>query len=181
MSDHLQDDNIERVFAAFDLDGNGEISWDDFEAKARGVGREFGLEVGSPEVQGLVEAYQELWDYIRGADVDVDDVVTKAEFQEARGAGRLSTSELLEKWLVVSDRVFDVADRDGDGYLDGNEFAGLYRGAGITDPQVAEIAFAAMDVDTDGRIDRAELLANVQGVFTATDESMKGARMLSGG
>ncbi len=180
MSEHMQVDNIDRIFTVIDLDGNGEISLDDFGAMARGVGREFELEAGSPEVQRLLEAYQDVWDYIRGADVDVDDVVTKAEFRQAHETGRLSTSELLEKWQVVSRCAFDLADQDGDGYLDEDEFAGIYRGAGVTDPQVAAIAFGAMDVDSDGHLDRDEFLANVRGLFTATDESTKGARMLSG-
>lgn len=182
MSDHLQLDNVDRVFAVVDLDGNGVISWEDFATMARGVGREFGLGGESTEVRALVEAYREVWGYICGAaDSDADGVVGKAEFRRAHEAGRLSTGELLEKWLVASGCSFDLADRDGDGYLDGDEFSGIYRGAGITDPTVARIAFAAMDVDGDGRLDRAELVANVRGLFTATDESAKGARMLSDG
>ncbi|ONI80064.1 hypothetical protein ALI22I_42275 [Saccharothrix sp. ALI-22-I] len=180
MSDQLRLDNITRVFTVFDTDGDGEITWDDFDTKARAIGREFDLDGESPEVQGLIEAYREVWEYICGADVDTDDVVVEAEFREAHTTGRLTTEELLEKWLVVTDRAFELVDRDGDGYLDENEFAAMYRGAGVTDPQVAEIAFAAMDVDGDGRLDLPELRAQVQGLFTATDESEKGARLLVG-
>ncbi len=180
MSDDLRMDNVDRVFAVFDVDGDGEIRWEDFSAAARGVGREFGLGVESAEVRALSAAYREVWDYVAGADSDSDGAVSRAEFRGAHEAGRLSTGELLEKWLVVSGRNFELADRDGDGFLDGSEFAGVYRGSGVTDPQVAAIAFAAMDLDGDGRLARAEFSTHVRGFFTATDASVKGARMLSG-
>ena len=180
MSGDLRMDNVDRAFAVFDVDGDGEISWEDFAAAARGVGREFGLGVESSEVRSLLEAYRDVWGYLCGADVDSDGVVGRGEFREAHEAGRLSTGELLEKWLVVSGRNFELADRDGDGFLSGSEFAGIYRGAGVTDPQVAAIAFAGMDVDGDGRLDREEFSTHVRGFFTATDGSVKGARMLSG-
>ncbi|WP_053722339.1 EF-hand domain-containing protein [Saccharothrix sp. NRRL B-16348] len=181
MSGDLRMDNVDRAFAVFDVDGDGEISWEDFSAAARGVGREFGLGVESSEVRNLVAAYRELWEYIVGADLDADGVVSRGEFRDAHEAGRLSTGGLLEKWLVVSGRNFEVADRDGDGRLDGSEFAGIYRGNGVTDPQVAAIAFAGMDVDGDERLDREEFQTHVRGFFTATDGSVKGSRMLSGG
>jgi Ca2+-binding EF-hand superfamily protein len=180
MADQVRLDNIDRVFTVFDTDGDGQITWDDFQTKAAGIGREFGLGHKSTEVQGLAEAYRQVWDYIRGADVDTDGAVTAAEFRQAHASGRLTTEELLQKWRAAADRVFEIADRDGDGRIDEREFAGIYRGAGITDPKVAAIAFAAMDVDSNGRLDREELFAQVRGVFTATDDSAKGAHMLSG-
>lgn len=180
MSGDLRMDNVDRAFAVFDVDGDGVISWGDFDAAARGIGREFGLGVESSEVRALAAAYRELWEYLRGADVDVDGVVGREEFRRAHEAGRLTTGGLLARWQVAAERVFDVADRDGDGLLDGSEFAGFYRGAGVVDPQVAAIAFAAMDVDGDGRVDRAELVAHVRGLFTAVDASTKGASLLGG-
>jgi len=181
MSDDLRMDNVDRAFAVFDVDGDGAISWEDFSATARGVGREFGLGVESAEVRGLVEAYRAVWDYVVGADLDADGSVSRGEFRAAHESGRLSTGELVERWLVAAGRNFELADRDGDGYLDGSEFAGIYRGSGVTDPQVAAIAFAGMDVDGNGRVDRSEFLTHVRGFFTASDESVKGVRMLSGG
>ncbi|XVS60672.1 EF-hand domain-containing protein [Actinosynnema sp. CA-299493] len=181
MSGDLRMDNVDRAFAVFDVDGDGVVGWEDFSATARGVGREFGLGVESPEVRNLVAAYREVWEYVAGADLDADGVVSRGEFREAHESGRLSAGELVERWLVASARNFELADRDGDGALDGSEFAGIYRGSGVTDPQVAAIAFAGMDVDGDGRVDRAEFQAHVRGFFTAEDASVKGARMLSGG
>lgn len=174
-------DNVDRAFAVFDVDGDGVIGWEDFSAAARGVGREFGLGVESPEVRSLVAAYRAVWEYVVGADLDSDGVVDRGEFRAAHESGRVSAGGLVEKWLVVSERTFELADRDGDGLLDGSGFAGIYRGAGVTDPQVAAIAFAGMDVDGSGRVDRAEFLANVRGFFTAGDASVKGSRMLSEG
>ncbi|WP_433264591.1 EF-hand domain-containing protein [Actinosynnema sp. CS-041913] len=181
MSDQVRLDNIDRVFAILDLDGDGGIRWDDFGSIAEGVGGEFGLGPESPEVRNLLAGYREVWVYVSGAaDLDADGVVGKDEFRQAHAAQRLSTGEVLHKWLTVSERAFELADRDGDGFLDESALAGIYRGAGVTDPQVASIAFGAMDVDGDGRLDKAEFCANVQGLFTSTDEAGKGAHMLSG-
>lgn len=181
MSGDLRLDNVDRLFGVFDVDGDGVLSWEDFSAAARGVGREFGLGVEAVEVRNLVAAYRALWEYLVGADADADGVVSRGEFRAAHESGRLSTGGLLDRWLVVSGRNFELADRGGDGALDVSAFAGLYRGVGVTDPQVAVIAFAGMDVDGDGRVDRAEFSTHVRGFFTASDGSVKGARMLSGG
>jgi Ca2+-binding EF-hand superfamily protein len=181
MLTHMQIENIDRVFAMLDLNGDGRIDWNDFETLTYGIAKEFGLETKSAEVEGLLEAYKNVWDYIReAADLNKNDSVVKVEFKEAHSTQRLSAGELLSKWQVAADRCFDVADRDADGYIDEDALASIYRAGGIADRQVARAAFQAMDVNTDGQVDKAELSANVRGMFTATDESMKGAHLLSG-
>ncbi|MBB5957182.1 Ca2+-binding EF-hand superfamily protein [Saccharothrix tamanrassetensis] len=178
MSDRVRLDNIDRVFAILNVDGDGGISKDDFTSMAGGVVREFGLDADSPQARRLVGGYQDIWDYLRGADVDADGVVGAAEFREAHTSGWVTTEVLVERWESASRRCFEAADDDGDGYIDLEGLAAIYRGGGVTDRKVAEAAFGAMDVD--GRLDWAELSAHVQGLFTATDESAKGARMVSG-
>jgi Ca2+-binding EF-hand superfamily protein len=180
MSEQVRLDNIFRIFTAFDTDDDSEITWADFTVKARGIGREFGLDDASPEVRALAGAYRGVWDYIRGADVDDDGVVTRAEFRVAHDSGRLTTGGLLAQWEVAAEAAFAIADRDGDERLDKTEFGRLYRGAGITDPQVAAIAFAEMDLDSDGGLTLAEFITHTRGLFTATDEAEKGTHMLSG-
>lgn len=181
MSEQVRLDNIDRVFTILDADGDGRISKGDFTAMSRGVGPEFGFDEGSPQARRLVEGYEEIWDYICGADLDVDGEVGAAEFREAHTSGRVTTEVLLEKWEAASRRCFELADGDGDGYIDLEGLVAIYRGGGITDRKVAETAFGAMDVDADGRLDWDELSAHVRGLFTATDESAKGAHMVSGG
>jgi Ca2+-binding EF-hand superfamily protein len=177
----MQIENINRVFAMLDLDGDGRIGWKDFEALSYGIAKEFGLETKSTEVQGLLAAYKDVWDYVReAADLDKDGWVAKAEFEEAHSTQHLSAGELLDKWQVAADQCFDVADRDADGYIDEDALASIYRAGGVADRQVARAAFQAMDVSDDGQVNKAELSANVRALFTATDESMKGAQLLSG-
>lgn len=180
MSDQVQLDNIDRVFAILDRDGDGGISKDDFSSLGRGVAREFGLDAESPRARRLIEGYEEVWNYICGADLDVDGVVDAAEFRKAHTSGRVTAEVLVEKWESASRGNFELADVDGDGYIDLDGFIRIYRGGGV-DPAVAEAAFGAMDVDDDGRLDWGELSANIRGLFTATDESAKGAHMVSGG
>jgi hypothetical protein len=177
----MQIENIGRVFAVIDLNGNGKITWNDFETMAQGIASELGLDPGSTEIEGLLAAYKDAWDYISGAaDLDQDGAVTKVEFEKAHETQVLTTGALLDKWQVAADRYFDAADRDGDGYIDEDALASAYRAVGITDRQVAAAAFQAMDVDSNGRVDKTEFSANVRGLFLAVDESMKGAHMLGG-
>jgi Ca2+-binding EF-hand superfamily protein len=181
MLTHMQIENIGRVFAMLDLDGNDRINWNDFEKVTYGIAEEFSLETNSTEVQGLLAAYKNVWDYIcEAADLNKDSSVAKAEFEEAHSTRHLSTKELLNKWQVASDRCFDAVDRDADGYIDEEALASIYRAAGIADRQVARAAFQAMDVNNNDQVDKNEFSAHVRGIFIATDESMKGAHMLSG-
>lgn len=179
MSDQVQLDNIDRVFAILDRDGDGTISKDDFSSMGGGVAREFGLDAEDPRARRVVEGYEEVWNYICGADLDVDGLVDAAEFRKAHTSGRVSTEGLVERWESASRGSFELADADGDGYIDLDGFAGIYRGAGVP-PTAAATAFGEMDTDDDGRLDWAELSAHVRGLFTATDESAKGAHMVSG-
>jgi Ca2+-binding EF-hand superfamily protein len=177
----MQIENISRVFAMIDLSGNDKITWNDFETLTQGIAGELGLAPDSTEIEGLLAAYRDVWDYISGAaDLDQDGAVTKAEFEKAHMTQALTAGALLDKWQVAADRCFEAADRDGDGYIDEDALAGVYRAGGISDQQVATAAFQAMDVDNDGRVDKTEFSANVRGLFLAVDESMKGAHMLSG-
>ncbi|MFT7840261.1 EF-hand domain-containing protein [Saccharothrix sp. BKS2] len=180
MSDRVLHDNIDRVFSILDVDGDGVISRDDFTSMGAGVAGEFGFAVDSPRARGLIAKYEEIWDQLRGADLDLDGAVGPEEFREAHTSGQVTTEGLVEKWVSATRGNFEVADRDGDGYLDLDTFAAIYRGAGIPDRRVAEAAFRAMDVDADGRLDWNELSAQARGLFTTSDGSAKGAHMVSG-
>ncbi|ROP35496.1 EF-hand domain-containing protein [Saccharothrix texasensis] len=180
MADRVLLDNIDRVFAILDVDGDGEVGKGDFTSMGAGVAREFGFDEDAPQARSLIAKYEGIWDCVSGADLDVDGVVGAAEFREAHTSGRVDTEVVVERWLTATHGNFEVADQDGDGYIDLDAFAAIYRGAGIPDRKVAETAFGAMDVDDDGRLDWNELSAHARGLFTATDESAKGVRMVSG-
>ena len=180
MSEPVLVKNVDRVFAVLDLNSDGLLEWRDFETKVIGISRAFGLTADSPEARGVLAGYQELWHYIRGAaDSDRDDAVTKEEFEQAHLARRLSTETVADLWADVANRVFDVVDRDDDGYIDLEGLVVLYLAGDVPEAEhTATIAFASMDADSDGRVDKTEFTANVRGIFTATDESAKGAHML---
>ncbi|MBP2182693.1 EF-hand domain-containing protein [Amycolatopsis magusensis] len=174
-----QIENIDRVFAMIDSSGDGRVTWDDFETLTRGIAEELGRDSKSTEIAELSAAYHGVWEYVSAAaDLDQDGAVTRDEFRKAHSTQALSAGLLLDKWLVAADRCFDAADRDGHGYLTEDALAGVYRAGGITDRQVASAAFQAMDVNSNGRVDKAEFSANVRGLFEAVDKSMKGARMI---
>lgn len=180
MSSPLQHENVNRAFSILDVSGNGRITWGDFEKVINSIVAAMGLEVDSDPAVRLRTAYQNLWDYVRGsADKDTDDTVTRAEFEQAHSTQHLTTGELLDRWQAAAGCTFDVLDRDSDGYIDESALVTLYSAAG-TDPQFARAAFQTMDTTSDGRVDKTEYLTHIRGIFTATDPSMKGARMLGG-
>jgi Ca2+-binding EF-hand superfamily protein len=177
----MQIENISRVFTMIDLSGDDRITWNDFETLTQGIARELGLTPDSAEIEGLLAAYKDVWDYLSGAaDLDQDDAVTRAEFEKAHATQALTAGALLDRWQVAADRCFEVADRDNDGYIDEDALASVYRACGITDRQVAAAAFQAMDTNDNGQVDKTEFSANVRGLFLAVDESMKGAHLISG-
>ncbi|NUU24737.1 MAG: hypothetical protein HOV68_25025 [Streptomycetaceae bacterium] len=180
MSEQVRTTNVDRVFAVVDDNGDGHIEWADLAGKSDPIGREFGFTPDAPQVGALRDAYRQLWEYIcDGADVDRDGVVTREEFERAHLEERLSTDTIVDLWANASDRCFELMDRDGDGYIGREELATLYRAAGVPGAErVVEVAFAGMDVNSDGRVDQVEFTANVRGLFTATDASSKGAAML---
>ncbi|QFZ18998.1 EF-hand domain-containing protein [Saccharothrix syringae] len=180
MANQLQKGNVDRVFAALDLDGDGRLTWADFEVTARDIGREVDLGEDAPGVRELTAAYRRVWEYVCGAaDTDLDDAVSKDEFEQAHLDGELSTEELVSRWVAAAARGFELVDADRDGRIDLDELTRMYRGAGVADAQaVAGTAFAAMDTDGDGWVDKDEWIASVRGLFTATEGTVKGARLL---
>ncbi|MGM1063460.1 EF-hand domain-containing protein [Saccharothrix sp. Mg75] len=167
MAEQVPTGKVDRAFAVFDVNGGGRLRWTDFEAEAACIGEGFGRSPDSAEVRGLVTAYEQVWEYVCGAaDVNRDGVVTKDEFERAHRSRRLSAETVADLWTVVSDRLFAVADRDGDGRVDQGELVELYRAGRVVDAErAAEAAFAGTGVDGDGRVDQTGFTATARGLF----------------
>ncbi|MFI6978866.1 EF-hand domain-containing protein [Embleya sp. NPDC050154] len=156
MASVFQQRKIQEMFVAFDVDGDGYLQRDDFEALVDRWGRLPGVEPGT-ELRARVEALlMGWWDELSAADTDNDGRVDVYEVHalmdrlhsmpEAVTAtartifdaidenrdGRISRTEhrrLVETWhgrSVDTDAVFDLLDVDGDGYLSRPEFARLW-------------------------------------------------------
>ncbi|RJQ78800.1 hypothetical protein D5S17_12035 [Pseudonocardiaceae bacterium YIM PH 21723] len=180
MLSDLQIQNIDRSFNLWDHDGSGGIERSDVDRVSFGIVRSCGRDEESAEATALVAAYLEIFTFIiDAADKNQDQVVTRQEYRDAHEANQDFASELLTRWDLVCDAIFAVADRDGDGRLGLEDVVDIY--AGLETPrQVAVDGFPNLDLDGDGYIDGNEWRQAIRGVFTADDESARGAAMFKG-
>ncbi|MEE1755756.1 EF-hand domain-containing protein [Streptomyces sp. SP18CS02] len=158
-------------FAAFDQDGNGYISREDFTTAATRLLDEFGTPFRSDKGQALSGGAEAFWQGLAGiADVDGDQRVTRGEF--VGGAVkrlRDSPDRFAEIARPFVRAVLAVADVDGDGQA---EPAGLERALRVlgVDSHTAALVAESLDVERSGRIDEEEAVSAF-GRYFMTSES----------
>src|SRR4051794_1817105 len=81
MLTELRLQKINRVFDAFDSDGDGWLEEEDHELKTRQVAAVRGWVPGSAEYQNLRDIYMSFWEQLRHADTSRDDRVSRDEYQ----------------------------------------------------------------------------------------------------
>jgi Ca2+-binding EF-hand superfamily protein len=151
------------VFELFDTDQDGLITQDDFIKRANQVIGQF---PDGPSVKSVLDQYTRAWrELAAAADTDQDGQVTRQEFAQVlatadpQGVARAIGGSMAE---------FSLADGDGDGYVDGTEFARLLRGYDVS-PSEASTIFGQLDTDGDGRISRQEYWDAMEEFFAGDD------------
>uniref|UniRef100_A0A7N0TBG9 EF-hand domain-containing protein n=1 Tax=Kalanchoe fedtschenkoi TaxID=63787 RepID=A0A7N0TBG9_KALFE len=131
-------DEMRKIFAAFDKDGDGYITREELRAAMEGAG----VAVGEREVAEMVEKM----------DGNGDGVIDLREFCASMGAGEEEEERALRE-------AFDVFDGNGDGAISVEELGkvlvsmGLRQGLRVQD---CEEMIRKVDADGDGRIDFGE-------------------------
>ncbi|MCD9143921.1 EF-hand domain-containing protein [Streptomyces albireticuli] len=141
------------VFAVLDTDGDGVISRDDYFTRIDRLTAATKRTEDDPMVVLARAAGERAW-----AEMDAD------------GDGRMTRDQYLA-WVGVDafdnicspalGALFDLADSDGDGAVDREEFI-LLRTALGNPSSNAVAAFAALDVDGDGLVGRGEYLTSIR-------------------
>ncbi|WP_028802800.1 EF-hand domain-containing protein [Streptomyces sp. 142MFCol3.1] len=157
-------------FAGFDQDGNGYIDREDFNAATKAVLAEFGTTARSDKGQALYGGAEAFWQGMAGiADRDGDQRITREEFVSG-AVKRLRDNperfaEIARPFLHAA---LAVADSDGDGLATVEETERVLKALGVRD-EVAAVAAATLDTDSDGRIGEAEVVTAFASYFTVPE------------
>ncbi|RJQ81956.1 hypothetical protein D5S17_03280 [Pseudonocardiaceae bacterium YIM PH 21723] len=111
------DRKLERRFRTYDLDGDGILTESDFAGAVHRVNEVFGMDDADPKSRSLRETLTGLWRTLAG-------------YADSDGDGRLTLDEHI-KWYVSvlsipadeATEIFHLLDRDGSGYLTGQEMS----------------------------------------------------------
>ncbi|MEU6482601.1 EF-hand domain-containing protein [Streptomyces sp. NPDC046887] len=169
-AEQLYQRRIASRFDAFDQDGNGYISREDFSTAASRVLEEFGKRYRSDAGQSLANGAEAFWQGVAGiADVDGDQRVSRQEFVHG-AVKRLRDNP--ERFAEIA-RPFVrglllVADQDDDRRATTGEVERALRALGV-DAHAAALAAESLDVDRSGLVDEEEAVAAFARYFVTED------------
>jgi hypothetical protein len=179
MSDFL-DLKLARRFATWDRDGNGFLEEADFVKGADRLGEAFGHAEDSPQRRRMRDLCLDLWQQMaRIADFDRNGRITPEEY------GRAFSELVLVKpgafdaaYTPVIDALTAMADHDGDGKLDQQEYRAWFVSAFGLSEHDADTAFDKVDSDHDGHVTRSEMVAAIHDYYFSDDPEAPGNWLL---
>ncbi|QGV80026.1 EF-hand domain-containing protein [Streptomyces ficellus] len=156
-AEELYERRIASRFAAFDQDGNGYISREDFTTAAQRLLEEFGTSFRSDKGQALAGGAEAFWQGLAGiADVDGDQRVTRGEFVSgAVKRLRDNPERFAEIARPFVRALLAVAGQDDDGRTGTAELERALRALGV-ESHAAALAAESLDEDRDGLVGEEE-------------------------
>jgi Ca2+-binding EF-hand superfamily protein len=170
ISDFL-DRKLARRFQTFDYDGDGRIERSDFQTSATRLADEFDHSADSPARQRLMELSLGLWDHLVSvADADQDGTIDLDEYKNAFANGLLETEASFEQgYRPFLEVIMAVADTDGDGMLNAQEYVG-WTGALMHLPEAdARECHRRLDANGDGLVTTEDLLHAIHDYYFDED------------
>jgi Ca2+-binding EF-hand superfamily protein len=164
MSNAIASDRLKKRFAKWDADGNGTLERGDFQEEAAKIAFNFGKDADSAEVTALKDAFNGLFDFLaREAGVGADGSISEEAFTNVTGnlifeAGEAAFNRALGP---VVKAIIGLCDKNGDGLINGAEFASWLTAVGVNGDEAAEV-FGRVDADGDGELSLDELLGAVR-------------------
>lgn len=167
-----------RYFNVLDYDQNGIIEQEDFEDVALKLSQLRHWAPGSPGHQACRAGMMSIWQHLQ-------------QFADTSNAGRISLEEWLQteedaiateenyaKYVApVAAGLFDLVDEDGDGAISVQEYRNFFEGYRIA-RDLADDAFARMDLNGDGQLSKEELLQHVHDFHCSNDPAAPGNWLL---
>lgn len=165
---------LSRRFAVLDVDHNGTWRRQDYEQQAQRVCNAFGHPPGSPARRNVTNAQRGLFSALLAhMDSDGDQEITPGEFAASLGRSIDDQPGFEAAISATASALLQAADTDGNGVLDGGEYARLTAAYGAS-VQQASHAFHQLDLDHNGVLDVAELTQAIRQFFTSPDPHTPG-------
>ena len=157
----------ERRFAIVDTDGNGVWQREDCEELTRKLCETFGYAPGSALGRAVANGQRALFDVMLAhMDANGDQEISRDEFAAGLSRPVQDRPGFHTAVRAAAVALIQVADRDGNGVLDPEEYRQLAAVYG-TGADEAERAFSRLDLDRNGFVDTAELSLGIGQFFAA--------------
>jgi Ca2+-binding EF-hand superfamily protein len=160
-------ERLRQYFESLDVDADGHLEWEEWEAPARRILEAVGEPGTSPRAQAVVTSYQKMWDYLSGKAGTVTGGFTLGQFERAVDSHVVNPddadfSDLLRDAISA---VAELFDRDAKGAVTPEGFANWLRAVGA-DASKAQETFRQIDMDDDGDLTVDELMQAVRDYHT---------------
>jgi tellurite resistance protein TerC len=166
---------LERRFAVIDTDGNGLWQREDGQLLTRRLCETFGYAEDSAPGHAVAVAQQDLFEaMLSHMDANGDHMISREEFVAAVGREIGDRPGFDAAVGETARSLVEVADADGNGVLDTEEYVRLASVYGAKAGQ-ARRAFGRLDEDRNGVLDAAELTAAISQFFASRDPRARGS------
>jgi Ca2+-binding EF-hand superfamily protein len=156
-------ERLQRHFESLDVDADGHLEPEEWEAPARRILEALGEPSTSPRAQVVVASYQKMWNYLAGQAGTGTSTLTLGQFEQVIDSHIVNPDD-TDFSDVLRDAIRAVAglfDRDANGAVTTEGFTSWLKAVGA-DTSKAQETFRQIDVDDDGDLTVDELMQAVR-------------------
>ncbi len=156
MLTEFQKKKLNKVFQNHDFDSNGVLEKTDFEGLITNLCQFRNYHKESSEYKKLESNFMNLWSELQKvADANSDNQVTLDEWFTCFDSVLATKDSYNQVIDPIIDLLFDIADVDGDGQINQEEYKLLYKNWNLSESEASE-SFSKIDGNGDGILDKQE-------------------------